>query len=121
MILKYINNKSIQIGAFLTSLAMSGQASATMSLPTPVTTVSDGNYITMLQSGFASLAVLLSGVFGILSLIIMAGLFAWEFVQVNQGKKTWGNLAITMAVGGLTLVIIYILLNQAKDGAGSGF
>lgn len=116
---EFLTNKYIQVGAGLA--IASSNVFAAFSLPAPVDTVSDGNYITMLEQGFAELADLLIGVFGILSMVIMGALFAWEFVQVNQGKKTWGNLTITMAVGGLTLVIIYILLSTAEGNNASGF
>lgn len=109
------------IAALLALSAASASVFAGYSLPAPVSTVTDGNYIVMLSQGFSELATLLIGVFGILSMVVMAALFAWEFVQVNNGKKTWGSLIFTMVVGGLVLVIVYILLSIADGNNSSGF
>lgn len=115
-----VANTYLKAGVVM-SLAAASNANADYALPTPVDTVSDGNYITMVSKAFSELATLLIGVFGTLSIIIMGALFAFEFVAVNQGKKTWGNLAITMGVGGAVLVVVYILLANATSANSTGF
>lgn len=114
---KYILPASMLLAGWSTNLF----AGEDFSLPSPVSTVSSGNYITMFKEGAAELATLLIGVFGTLSMIFMAGLFVWEFMQVNDGKKTWVQLATTMSVGGLVLVIMYILLSIADGNNADGF
>ncbi|MBD0788032.1 DUF2976 domain-containing protein [Vibrio sp. Y2-5] len=108
--------------SLLTSLAyISPSLAASYSLPTPVTTdVTNGNYITLFRKGFADFAILATESFGVIALIIMAAIFVWEFVRVTNQKQTWGGLGLTMGVGALILVIVYVLLNQAGKYAGAG-
>jgi len=116
-----ISNRVLQASVATALTMASANSNADFALPTPVDTVTDGNYISMVGKAFSELATLLIGIFGTLSIIIMGALFAFEFTAVNQGKKTWGNLAITMAVGGLILVVVYILLGNAATTNTDGF
>lgn len=120
--IKGIGRKSSSLAySLLAGLFIAKQsAAATYTLPSPVTSLSDGDYISLLRKGFSDFAVLASETFGITSLIIMAAIFIIQFVQVQNQKQTWGGLAMTMGIGAAILVIVYIILDQATSLSGTG-